>query len=246
MPLFGLVGYPLKHSDSPLLYRTFFKQDHCTHCRYELFPIEQAAQIKHTLQAQTGLLGFNVTIPHKQNCFELCDELSPEATQTGAVNTVLIRDKRWVGYNTDVFGFEKSLLHFIPGTDIKALVLGTGGASAAVCYVLEKLNIPFLVVSRSPHGKQIDYPSIDKNMLTEYKLIVNTTPLGMIPEASTKPDIPYNLLGSEHHLYDLVYKPVITRFMAAGIKRGCKVKNGLQMLSLQAQKAWSIWKPMAI
>jgi shikimate dehydrogenase len=244
MPLFGLIGYPLIHSDSPLLYRAFFKKDNCSACRYELFPIAQADQIKNTIQAQTDLQGFNVTTPHKQNCVELCDELSPEAAQTGAVNTVLIEQNRWIGYNTDAFGFEKSLLHFIPDTAIKALVLGTGGASAAVCYVLKHLNIPFLLVSRNPDKNQLSYQSIDKEILLEYKLIVNTTPLGMIPAVKTMPDIPYQLLSSEHHLFDLVYKPVITRFMAEGIKRGCKVKNGLQMLSLQAQKAWSIWKPM--
>jgi shikimate dehydrogenase len=245
MRRFGLVGYPLKVSDSPILFKYFFKRDQFNHCSYELFPVEDASTLKESIQAIPDLRGFNVTIPHKQNCFKLCDQLSDEPLDTGAVNTVVIQNGQWIGYNTDVYGFEKSLASFIPNPHFKALILGTGGASKAVAHVLNKLGIPFQFVSRKTGKNFLSYRQLDKEIIESHRLIINTTPLGMKPNGNTLPDFPYSFLTSEHYLFDLVYKPVITKFLAMGLKSGCHVKNGLQMLSLQAQKAWIIWKPFA-
>ena len=245
MPRFGLTGYPLEISDSPALFKYFFKRDRSEHCSYELFPVKNASSLRESIQAIPDLRGFNVTIPHKQNCFKLCDQLSDEALNTGAVNTVVIQNGQWFGYNTDVYGFEKSLASFIPNLYFKALILGTGGASKAVAHVLNTLGIPFQFVSRKAGKNSLQYQKLDRKIIESHHLIINTTPLGMKPYADSLPKFPYSFLTPEHYLFDLVYKPVITKFLAMGLKRGCHVKNGLQMLSLQAQKAWIIWKPFA-
>lgn len=242
--LFGIIGYPLSHSFSPGFFASKFEQEGLVHCRYEAFPLPSIDLLPQLLRENPNLEGLNVTIPHKSAVIALLDSLSEEAKAIGAVNVVKIRDGRLYGHNSDVFGFEQSLGNFLPTPipqGFKALVLGTGGASKAVQFVLKKMEVPFKLVSRIATGCSIDYQLITEELLLSHHLVVNTTPLGMSPQVDTCPPMPYEHLTTSHFLYDLVYNPEKTRFLAQGEARGSKVLNGLPMLYLQAEKAWEIW-----
>ncbi len=241
MHTFGLIGYPLEHSKSPFLFAGLFKSLKLNNVEYRLFPVSKASHIRETIQTIPKLIGFNVTIPYKQEVAGMCHWLSPEAEKTGAVNTVHIEHGRWKGYNTDVYGFEKSLLSFTGSEKVKALICGTGGASRAVQYVLQQQGMEFLTISRRAESGMLTYPDVDEALLRAFPLIIQTTPLGMAGYSNQMPPLPFAILTPQNMLHDLVYNPVITPFMKAGIKRGCIVKNGVQMLSLQARKAWQIW-----
>jgi shikimate dehydrogenase len=186
------------------------------------------------------LCGFNVTIPYKEQIIPFLDDLDSPAKTIGAVNTVVVKNGRLIGYNTDFEGFKSSLLPFLPKRPIKALILGTGGASKAVAYALRTLNIPYLFISRNP-DKGLTYQSLSKEIMAEYSLVINTTPIGMFPNIDQFPDIPYPFLTSQHLLYDLVYNPALTTFLKKGQMQGAQILNGLKMLELQAEKAWEIW-----
>lgn len=239
---FGLIGYPLGHSFSKKYFtEKFEKEGWSNDYQYDLFLIQQVGELKKILDQYPNLRGLNVTIPHKQSVIALLDEVDESASSIGAVNTIKIREGKTTGFNTDVIGFEQSLLSFLEGTSInQALILGTGGAGKAVAHVLRRLNIPFSWVSRKGSEEILDYQSLRGN-LKDFQLIINTTPLGTFPNVEACPDLPYHELNREHFLFDLVYNPAITAFMQKGLDAHCRVINGLEMLHLQADAAWEIW-----
>lgn len=245
MKVLGLIGYPLHHSFSKGYFTEKFlkekKDDHI----YLNFPIEDIGKIREIVRKNTELFGFNVTIPYKEKIIPYLNFMSQDAIAVGAVNTVSIkrtvRDIIFSGYNTDVDGFRESLVKVLRPDIKKALILGTGGASKAVKYVLNELGIDFLLISRKEQKGVITYNQINKEIIESGLLVINTTPLGTFPEINTFPDIPYEHISSEHILFDLVYNPPETVFLREGRKRGAVIKNGLDMLYRQAEQAWEIW-----
>ncbi len=259
MRLFGLIGYPLTHSFSAKYFTDKFQKESISDSHYYNFPIQQINDVLKIFEKE-NLCGFNVTIPYKESIIPFLDELDSSASGVGAVNTVVIRNKKKIGFNTDIYGFECSLLGSYPtkpqgsqknnilsglsalvGNDTKALVLGTGGSSKAVAYVLNKLGIKYISVSRTRKENIISYTDLRPQTILEHKLIINTTPLGMFPEIADAPDIPYSFITSEHLLFDLIYNPEETEFLKRGKQQGAQIKNGLEMLQLQAEKSWEIW-----
>ncbi len=247
MKQYGLLGYPLGHSFSKAYFTDKFTKEHisATFVNYEI-PPEGLSSIRDLYKNNVNLFGTTVTIPHKQNVMSFLDNVDDAAKTIGAVNVVKpIRvddELSLIGYNTDCIGFEQSLLPILPKGDIKALVLGTGGASKAVVYVLEKLNIPYTLVSRIATESSISYDQVSESLLAENLLIINTTPLGMFPKVESLPQLPYHAATADHLFYDLVYNPSDTAFMKEAYKYGANTKNGLEMLHLQAEAAWSIWQ----
>ncbi len=245
--LLGLIGYPLSHSFSPAYFAAKFERLGLKEVRYALFPLQRIDELPTLLRTQPDLWGFNVTIPYKQAVLPYLDALSAEAREIGAVNVVDCREGRLLGYNTDVWGFRKALEERFPNFlakagELKALVLGTGGASLAVCYAFRQIGLRFRKVSRRPmEGGVLTYEEISPDLLREHSLIVNTTPLGMGSYAGQAPVLPYEAIGPEHLLFDLIYNPAETPFLLQGRERGAKTLNGLRMLELQADAAWSIW-----
>jgi len=245
----GLIGFPLSHSFSQKYFSQKFIELGLNDWQYNLFPIEKLAEFPTLLNQNPDLVGLNVTIPHKVEILNYLDEIDAEATKVGAVNTIKISisangKKCLKGYNTDIYGFEMSLKPSLQNHPTKALILGTGGASKAVKYVLDKLEIESTFVSRNPQQNQISYISIDEKMLHENLLIVNTTPLGMYPNTDVAPEIPYQYLTKNHLVYDLVYNPEESLFLKKAKQQGAHIKNGLEMLHLQAEKAWEIFKEL--
>lgn len=245
--IFGLLGYPLSHSFSQRYFTEKFAREGISGAEYRLFELEQLThQSWGDLLCETGsaLVGLNVTIPWKVKVLDYLDALDPAAEAIGAVNCIHFGPEGSVGYNTDALGFRVSLEQFIGTNPVeKALVLGSGGASKAVCYVLKQLGIPFDQISRKSQSGMLDYKELEESTVRSVPLIINTTPLGMYPEVENYPPIPYTALTSDHYLYDLVYNPAETRFLALGKARGCKTMNGLGMLYAQAEAAWKIWNP---
>ena len=237
---FGLIGKRLSHSFSPGYFNSKFSREGI-HAFYEKLELEQIEDFRELKRAR-NFSGFNVTLPYKEVIIDFLDDMDPIAAEIGAVNTIKISSQGYKGYNTDVYGFELSLLNLVGDASAikKALILGSGGGAKAVQYVLRKLGIDFLTVSRLKAG-DLTYGDIDKKLLETTHLIVNTTPLGMFPDIETFPDIPYDLLSSNYFLFDLIYNPEKTIFLTKGWQRGSNIKNGLEMLILQAEKAWEIW-----
>lgn len=210
--------------------------------RFEIFAIADVNDYREIIKNTTGLRGLAVTIPHKQAIMPLLNVISAEAAEIGAVNCIKLEDGLSKGFNTDVLGFELSLLPLLKnGISYKALLLGTGGASKAVQYVLKKLGIPFMLVSRTPGPDMLSYKQVDQSVMLEHNLIINTTPLGMMPDIQHCPSIPYQFIHTGHLLYDLIYKPEETLFLTKGKARGAITKNGFEMLILQAEENWRIW-----
>lgn len=238
MRKFGLIGFPLTHSFSESYFQEkFFKED-LHNCQYQNFPIEDITKVRESLENK-GLIGFNVTIPHKESITPFLDALSKDAEAIGAVNTVLVKNNKWIGHNTDWIGFYHSIKPLLKDHHKKALILGSGGASKAIIYALEQLHIKTLVISRKEAFT--NYSEINKKLLEEHQLIINCTPLGTFPKTEEYPPIPYELLSSKHLLYDLVYNPSESRFLTYGKANGASTKNGLEMLHRQAEEAWEIW-----
>jgi shikimate dehydrogenase len=243
MPHFGLIGYPLSHSFSKRYFTDKFAELDLTETHsYELYPLARIGDFPQLLREQPTLRGLNVTIPYKQSVIPYLDKLSPAAAEIGAVNTIDIRAGFLTGYNTDVIGFQRDLEDLL-GEELPqlALILGTGGAALAVKWVLDQMGISATFVSRHPAAGQLGYQELAKDLLLRHRLIVNTTPLGMSPRVDSKPDIDYSVLGEDHFLYDLVYNPEVTQFLAEGNLRGAATRNGLSMLQQQADAAWEIW-----
>ena len=243
---FGLIGYPLGHSFSKNYFEEKFAKENLQGCSFELFPIEKVETFIEIISNNKNLQGLAVTIPHKEAVMPLLTEISDAAKAIGAVNCLKIIEGKTIGYNTDVIGFEKSLLPLLQPHNTKALVLGTGGASKAVQYVLKKLGILFLLVSRNKTDDTITYENISTEIIQTHTLIINTTPLGMSPNEQGFADIAYHLLSPKHLLYDLVYKPEKTLFLQKGEEQGCVIKNGFEMLILQAEENWEIWTAPSI
>ncbi|WP_018611044.1 shikimate dehydrogenase family protein [Segetibacter koreensis] len=243
MRKFGLIGYPLSHSFSPAFFAEKFKREGHSDCVYEAFPIKSIDEFQSLLTNNPELEGLNVTIPYKKDVFPFLQNFTEAVEKTGACNCIKIKEGKLTGYNTDVIGFEKSLLPNLTTAHTHALILGTGGAAAAVEFVLKKLGIQFLFVSRisKPGSSCLTYDEVTREIVNKYKLIINTTPLGMYPVVNSCPGIPYEHLGKEHYLYDLVYNPEQTLFLKKGAEKGAITKNGSDMLIIQAEESWKIW-----
>lgn len=243
MRLFGLIGYPLGHSYSKRYFTDKFSREGLVNCMFEAFPIPGINQFPELLNAHPNLEGICVTIPYKEQVLEYVQECSPEVEAIGAANNLKRVNGKWVASNTDIVGFELSLKPLLKSWHTKALVLGTGGAAKAICYVLNKLNIDFVLVTRNPdkHPGSIGYNEIDVAVLQECTLIINCSPIGIYPNESLAPDIPYELLNNRHLLYDLVYRQDQTQFLELGAARGATTKDGYEMLLLQAEENWRIW-----
>ena len=242
--LYGLLGFPLGHSFSKGFFAEKFSRETIS-AEYINLELPNIKEIKSIID-ERKLKGFNITIPYKIDIIPLLDVISEEAAAIGAVNCVKIVEGKLSGYNTDVSGFKSSLLSLIQSDRPSALVLGTGGASRAVCYVLSKLGIEYKLVSREASDRAISYDMIDSSIIGRYKLIINTTPLGTFPNVDNAPNIPYNLLSEGHYLHDLVYNPTVTKFMQKGLDNGAKVANGYDMLVGQALESWKIWNTPTI
>ena len=244
MRQFGLIGYPLGHSFSASFFSAKFKEEGIE-ASYRNFPLESISGFASLLEQEPDLSGLNVTVPHKQHIIPYLHKLSPTADAIQAVNTISIkRDGNSMfleGDNTDVTGFRNSLEEHLKPHQRNALVMGTGGSSKAVCYVLGQLGINFIQVSRTPGEEQISYDIVDEAMLKNTPLIINTTPLGMYPNVNSLPPIPYEALGPSHLLFDLVYNPEKTAFLQRGERFGAECINGYDMLVYQALASWEIW-----
>ncbi len=246
MRLFGLIGQSLSHSFSERYFKQKFRKEGLTDCDYRNFEIPTIEDFLELIKLFPELRGVNVTIPYKRQIMKFLDFIDEKAKQAGAVNVVLI--KRYAhknilkGYNTDTYGFESTVLNVLKDTSVKALILGTGGAAHSVSYVFRKLGIEYEYVSRiSQIEVKFLYQDLTERIINEYKLIVNTTPLGMYPHTSAAPDMPYEYLTNEHILIDLIYNPPLTKFLEYGKKAGSTVINGQEMLIKQAEKTWEIF-----
>jgi len=245
MRSYGLIGYPLSHSFSRKFFTEKFLRENKQE-QYLNFEIPDLGMLPSLIAGHEDLVGLNVTIPYKEKVKDFLDHLDPVAADIGAVNTIrIIRNPEGIsleGYNTDVFGFSESLRTLLRPHHRKALVLGSGGAARAVKYALERLGLEWLQVSRE--GKKVNsvsYSQLDRQTMAEHQLIINTTPLGTYPETDSFPHIPYAFLEQDHLLYDLVYNPAETQFLKFGKERGATIKNGYEMLELQALRSYAIW-----
>lgn len=245
MRTFGLIGYPLSHSFSKKFFSDKFEKEGIVGCRYELLPIEKAESLLRLIDEDSSLCGINVTIPHKVAVMPFMDELDHAAADIGAVNCIAVKRENNAillkGYNTDAYGFAESLKPLLEKHHQKALIFGNGGAAKAVKYVLKQLGISYLVVVRKQIENAIRYEDVTEAVLDEYKILINTTPLGMSPNLESYPPIPYQHLTIQHIAYDLVYNPEETVFLTKAKEQGAKIKNGLEMLYLQAERSWYIW-----
>jgi shikimate dehydrogenase len=246
MRKFGLIGFPLGHSFSKLYFSNKFMSESIQDCSYDTYEIEELKYLRDIISNDPEIRGLNVTIPYKSEVFKYLDSVDDEAAAVGAVNVLKIENRggrpRVKGFNTDIFGFRKALSPHINVRKIdKAIILGTGGSSKAVTYVLKSMDIGITQVSRNPGENCISYNDLTDDILQENKLIVNTTPLGMFPNINAKPNLNYYCLTDRHILFDLVYNPSMTSFLQKGQERGSKIIGGIQMLHFQAEKSWEIW-----
>ncbi len=245
MKQFGLVGYPIGHSFSGKYFTEKFSREGID-AVYQNFQMEDIVGIEKILSDNDDIAGFNITIPHKTNILPYLNDTDAAIAEIGAVNVVkatkTAEGYHLKGFNTDVIGFERSLVPQLKPHHKKALVFGTGGASKAVIYVLKNLGIEYKYVSRSKKEGQYSYDEITPEIIAENTLLVNCTPLGMSPKIGMCPEIPYDAITSEHYLYDLIYNPEVTEFLQRGKDRGAAIKNGLDMLHMQADAAWEIWE----
>lgn len=247
MEHYGLIGHPLAHSFSHSFFTRKFSEEGIE-AVYNNYDMENLAEeFPALLRTDPLLRGLNVTIPYKQAIMPLLDKIDREAAQVGAVNTITLHREggklRTCGHNTDVFGFFDSIEPIMCPHHNRALVLGTGGASKAVIYALQHWwCMTVTQVSRTPGEGHITYEEVDEDVIAYHKIIINCTPLGMFPHINHCPDIPYDALTPDHLLYDLVYNPLMTRFLQLGQEAGCTVKNGLEMLQIQAREAWKLWQ----
>ena len=241
MRKFGLIGYPLSHSFSQKYFADKFQREGITECSYQNYPLASIELFPELIAGINNLEGLNVTIPYKEAVIPLIDHLDETAKSIGAVNCIHFKQGTSTGYNTDVIGFERSLRPLLQTYHSNALILGTGGAAKAVAFALTRMGITFHYVSRNRKEQQLTYSDLDKEIILHHRLIVNTTPLGTSPNISESPPIPYQYIEHEHLLYDLVYNPSETLFLQKGKERGAVIKNGYEMLVLQAEASWEIW-----
>lgn len=244
MRKFGLIGYPLGHSFSKKYFTDKFCREGIPDCVYDNYPLADVRQLTE-LVSDDRLAGLNVTIPYKTAVMPLLTGIDPEAAAVGAVNVIKIGRSidrvELKGFNSDIYGITDTLRPVISPGFGRALVLGSGGSSKAVCHVLASMKINYMVVSRVKRPGCLTYGELGRDIIQNTRLIVNTTPLGMFPDTEGYPDIDYKLLGPDHILFDLVYNPEITSFLKKGQERGCTVLSGLKMLHSQAERSWEIW-----
>lgn len=245
MKKYGLLGYPLTHSFSKRYFTEKFEAEKIN-STYQNFEIDTIQKFPDVIKNNPEIFGLNVTIPYKEQVLQFLDELNDSASEIKAVNTIRVtRTETGVhlkGYNTDTYGFESALKPLLKEHHTKALILGTGGASKALKYVLSKLNIEYISASiEELQEKEITYEDIDEKMMAERLLIINATPLGTYPKVDASPNIPYEFITDKHLLFDLVYNPEVTQFLAKGLAKGASIKNGYDMLLGQAEKAYEIW-----
>lgn len=243
--VYGLIGYPLTHSFSMSYFNNMFESESID-AEYVNFEIPEIGDLMEVISENPNLSGLNVTIPYKEQVIPYMNEMDSEAAQIGAVNVIkIIRDKngdvKLKGYNSDAMGFQNSIAPLINPKRSKALILGTGGASKAINRALINLGVDPVYVSRTPAEGQLSYSQLTPEVMESHKIIVNCTPLGMYPNVDRCPDIPYDLLTTDHLCYDLIYNPDMTTFMRKSRANGAEVKNGLEMLLLQAFESWNIW-----
>lgn len=241
---FGLIGITVSHSFSKAYFDEKFFRDGLRDYHYDLYPLKNIDELQQLLKENPELCGLNVTIPYKEKVMRFLNDIDPSAKKIGAVNVIKISGDQLKGYNTDSDAFLESVEKWFPhAPGSKALILGSGGSSKAVRVALAKLNIPYSVVSREKESGDLTYEDLDKNpaLFKQFNLIINTTPLGMSPNTSSWPPIDYEQLGPEHYVYDLIYNPARTMFLQKAEMRGCTIKNGLEMLHIQAEKSWTIW-----
>ena len=240
MRTFGLIGKNIDYSFSRSYFKQKFERENILDAQYVNFDIPRIDDFFKIRNARHA--GYNVTIPYKASIIPFLDGISTEAQEIGAVNTVKIINGKYIGYNTDAAGFSRSLKPLLQPCHLKALVLGNGGASKAVVFALKKMNIPFLVAARNPLSGQIPFQDIDRKLLVSHQIVINCTPVGTYPDIEHSPPLPYTAITAEHLLYDLIYNPAKTRFLAEGEAQHAQIKNGYEMLVLQAEEAWKIWQ----
>jgi shikimate dehydrogenase len=238
---YGLIGFPLSHSFSQKYFTEKFLKENIDDATFLNFSIPRIQDVEQLFADHSLLKGLAVTIPYKKSVIKYLDETDDVVNAIAACNCIKITKSKKIGYNTDVVGFERSFVKNLKAHHTKALLLGTGGAAAAVKYVLDKLAIQHLDVSRNATGKTISYNDITPTVLREYTVIINCTPLGTYPNIMEAPQLPYHLLSNEHYLFDLVYNPPLTKFLQNGKERGCLIQNGYEMLVIQAEENWKLW-----
>jgi shikimate dehydrogenase len=241
---FGLIGSTVSHSFSKSYFDEKFFREGLRDYHYDLYPLQTVEELKKLLNENPELCGLNVTVPYKEKVMKFLSNIDNDAKKIGAVNVIKIQNGKLVGYNTDSDAFYETLEKWFPKIEnAKALVLGSGGSSKAVRQALRKLSIPFQIVSREKTSGDLTYEDLEQNgsLLTATPLIINTTPLGMSPDANAFPPINFELINSTHYVYDLIYNPARTVFLQKAEMRGANIKNGLEMLHIQAEKAWAIW-----
>lgn len=250
MRFFGLIGKSLEHSFSPVYFKEKFEREGIQDSYYQLFPLKTIDEFNQLINDFSELTGVNVTIPYKKSIIPFLDEIDENAKEINAVNTIKferINSKLVLkGFNTDYLGFVDSLKPYLKDYHKSALILGTGGGSAAVAYALKKMGINYIKVSRNPVREVLSYNELTEEIIREYNLIINTTPLGMFPDIETYPQIPYSAISKDHILFDLIYNPTKTVFLKKGQEKGATIINGSEMLISQAEYAWKIWNNMPV
>ncbi len=241
MRTYGLIGYPLTHSFSQQYFTQKFFDLGIIDAEYFTFSIPSIIDLNEIIRTHPNLCGFNITIPYKKKVLAFLTHADETVQELGACNCVHIINGELFGYNTDVIGFEKSLKPFLKPHHQKALILGTGGAAAAVAYVLRKLNIEFQFVSREAGESNLSYEQLNAGIIEDHTLIVNTSPVGQYPNINDAPALSYECLSAKHHLFDLIYNPNETSFLQKGKSKGATIQNGYEMLVLQAEASWDIW-----
>ena len=243
MKIYGLIGLSLRHSFSQRFFSDKFEREDIIDSEYHNFEIKNPDEEIAALKGNPDIRGLNVTIPYKSVIIPFLDELTNECREVNACNCIKVKDGKWIGYNTDIIGFEKTFVPHLKPYHRKALILGTGGASNAVAYVLKKLNINFLKVSRKKEHTQgvINYENVSGELLKDYNIVINTSPVGMFPKMDEYPPLPYESVTPDHYFFDLIYNPAKTLFLSIAEEYGAFIENGDKMLSIQAEESWDIW-----
>lgn len=241
MRQYGLIGYPLTHSFSKKYYTEKFIKENISDAEFLNFEVKDIAEVGKIFLEYPQLKGLSITIPHKKNIIQYTTEFNDVVRDTGACNCLKITAGKKIGFNTDIIGFEKSFAKDLLPHHNKALILGTGGAAVAVEYVLKKLGIQYSFVSRKKHENTFLWEQLNKRIINNFTIIINCTPLGTFPQTEQAPAIPYQYLTPNHYLFDLVYNPPVTQFLLRGKQQNCIIKNGYEMLIIQAEENWRIW-----
>lgn len=240
MKQFGLIGKSLQHSFSKSYFTDKFSEEDILNAKYDLFELKDIQDFN-TLRSTHDLSGLNVTIPYKSEIIPLLDDIDPVANNIGAVNTIVFKNNQCIGYNTDHLGFKKSIRPFLAHTHRRALILGTGGASKAVKYALNTLDISFIEVSRQPSVHQLGYDDLDETLINSIQIVINCTPLGTYPNIDQSPSFPFDFMNKNHLAFDLIYNPLETKFLSLAKASGAICCNGLNMLRFQAEESWKLW-----